>query len=226
MKGALAPSLLLAGPGVLIGSFLMGLIVYGGMPFSWSWNLSMLFGSILSATDPVAVVALLKGAGASSKLTMLIIGESLMNDGTAMVLFTLFYNIMQGDRYDASGILQFFFSMSFGSVFLGLAFGLITLRVLRNLNRPLMPEDTILQIVMTFTCAYLSFYVAQAVFEISGDFEILSLIFFVFTFLFLFYYNRSIMLLQRWYSACLARTAYNSQSRVNAQCVGCCRMAV
>lgn len=42
-------------------------------------------GSILSATDPVAVVALLKSAGASPKLTILIVGESLLNDGTAMV---------------------------------------------------------------------------------------------------------------------------------------------
>ena len=45
----------------------------------------MYTGSILSATDPVAVVALLKSAGASPKLTILIVGESLLNDGTAMV---------------------------------------------------------------------------------------------------------------------------------------------
>ncbi len=46
----------------------------------------MVFGSILSATDPVAVVALLKTAGASPKLTMVIVGESLMNDGTLCTL--------------------------------------------------------------------------------------------------------------------------------------------
>ena len=53
-------------------------------------------GAILSATDPVAVVALLKGAGASPKLTILIVGESLLNDGTAMVLFSLFYQSLNG----------------------------------------------------------------------------------------------------------------------------------
>jgi hypothetical protein len=40
------------------------------LPYDWDWNLSMAFGAILSATDPVAVVALLKSLGASPKLTM------------------------------------------------------------------------------------------------------------------------------------------------------------
>jgi hypothetical protein len=76
---------LLAGPGVVIGAVLMGVFAKFLLPYNWSWNLAMVFGSILSATDPVAVVALLKSAGASPKLTILIVGESLLNDGTAMV---------------------------------------------------------------------------------------------------------------------------------------------
>ena len=54
------------------------------------WLASMLFGAVVSATDPVAVVALLKDLGASKKLGTLIEGESLLNDGTAIVaLFCL-----------------------------------------------------------------------------------------------------------------------------------------
>ena len=49
-------------------------------------------GSILSATDPVAVVALMKELGVSEKLGTLMEGESLLNDGTAIVLFSVFYN--------------------------------------------------------------------------------------------------------------------------------------
>ena len=45
------------------------------LPYGWDWNLAMAFGSILAATDPVAVVALLKAVGASPKLTMQITGE-------------------------------------------------------------------------------------------------------------------------------------------------------
>eukprot|EP01031_Cornospumella_fuschlensis_P035805 gene35805-43429_t len=92
VKGAFLQSAILAGPGVLIGAALMGVFAKAILPYNWAWNLCMVFGAILSATDPVAVVALLKSVGASPKLTILIVGESLMNDGTSMVLFTLFYN--------------------------------------------------------------------------------------------------------------------------------------
>ncbi|KAL7000706.1 Son of sevenless 1, partial [Sarracenia purpurea var. burkii] len=50
-------------------------------PYDWSWKTSLLLGGLLSATDPVAVVALLKDLGASKKLSTIIEGESLMNDG-------------------------------------------------------------------------------------------------------------------------------------------------
>ena len=168
VKGGFPQSLLLAGPGVVIGAFLMGTIIYYVMDLGWTWNEAMIFGAITSATDPVAVVALLKGAGASPQLTITIIGESLMNDGTAMVLFMLFYNMMEGTTYDVLGVFYFFMSMSFGSVLLGVVMGLITVRMLRNLNRTLVEEDKTLQIALTFCCAYLSFFVAQHLLDISG----------------------------------------------------------
>jgi len=51
------------------------------LPYDWNWSTGLLLGGLLSATDPVAVVALLKELGASKKLSTLIEGESLMNDG-------------------------------------------------------------------------------------------------------------------------------------------------
>jgi NhaP-type Na+/H+ or K+/H+ antiporter len=129
-------ALLLAGPGVLVGAYLMGSFVFYCVPsIHWSWNLCMLFGSILSATDPVAVVALLKDAGASPKLTILIIGESLMNDGTAMVLFTLYYNIMKGEKYSVGDILLFFMEEVLGAPLLGMALGLVAVYCLSKVNR-------------------------------------------------------------------------------------------
>lgn len=56
-------------------------IVQLTFPYNWSWKTSLLLGGLLSATDPVAVVALLKELGASKKLNTIIEGESLMNDG-------------------------------------------------------------------------------------------------------------------------------------------------
>ena len=90
VKGGIIQATILAGPGVLFGAVMMSVITKYLLPYNWNWNLAMTFGLILSATDPVAVVALLKSACASPKLTILIVGESLLNDGTAMVLLLCF----------------------------------------------------------------------------------------------------------------------------------------
>ena len=84
-------------------------------------------GSILAATDPVAVVSMLKEVGASQRLTMQITGEALMNDGTAMVLFNLFwamYNKNKGYLYnDFGSMLKFFCRMSLAGPLLGYLLG-------------------------------------------------------------------------------------------------------
>lgn len=168
VKGGIFQSIVLAGPGVLIGAALMGVFTKYLLPYNWSWTLSMVFGSILSATDPVAVVALLKSVGASPKLTILIVGESLLNDGSAMVLFTLFFNSLNGTVYNAGSIIAFFFEAAIGSVLLGIAFGLVTVRWLRSANRPLKEIDVTTQIAITICCAYLCFFTAQYTLKISG----------------------------------------------------------
>lgn len=168
VRGGFLQSVILAGPGVLIGAALMGVVAKILLPYHWSWTLSMVFGSILSATDPVAVVSLLKSVGASPKLTILIVGESLLNDGSAMVLFTLFFNSLNGTVYTAGSIISFFFSAAIGSVLLGIAFGLVTVRWLRSANRPLKEIDVTTQIAITICCAYLCFFTAQYALKISG----------------------------------------------------------
>lgn len=59
-------------------------------PYGWDWKTSLLLGGLLSATDPVAVVALLKELGASKKMNTIIEGESLMNDGYELFICHLF----------------------------------------------------------------------------------------------------------------------------------------
>merc|ERR1719326_956090 len=95
----------LAGPGVLINAFVAALFIK--YYFDWSFLLSLVTGSILCATDPVAVVALLKELGASPTLTVQIQGESLLNDGTAIVLYTVAYNMLSGEDYDATDVASF-----------------------------------------------------------------------------------------------------------------------
>jgi len=60
-------------------------------PYNWSWKTSLLLGGLLSATDPVAIVALLKELGASKKLSTIIEGESLMNDGYLYFMIYCFF---------------------------------------------------------------------------------------------------------------------------------------
>lgn len=167
-KGGLVQSFLLAGPGVLIGAALMGVFIKLVLPYNWPWNLSMLLGSILSATDTVAMVALLKSVGASPKLTILIVGESLLNDGSAMVLFTIFYNSVNGTVYTAQSILSYIFATVLGSLALGAGIGILALRWLRSANRPLVETDVTIQIAVTICCSYLTFFLAENTLEISG----------------------------------------------------------
>ena len=81
-------SCLLAFPGSVLGTFLLAACVKVMLPYEWSWSLCYVFGAILSATDPVAVVALLKTVGISASFTVLITQEALWNDGTGT--FTTF----------------------------------------------------------------------------------------------------------------------------------------
>lgn len=91
-----------------------------------------------------------------------------MNDGTAMVLFTLYYNLMKGDQYDTSKIFLFFLSTCIGSPMLGIGIGFVGVYWLGRANRPLSGDDVTFQIVVTVCVAYLVFFIAQYECEMSG----------------------------------------------------------
>ncbi|KAG2707630.1 hypothetical protein I3760_05G156300 [Carya illinoinensis] len=126
IKRCLAQMIVLAGPGVLISTFCLGSALKFTFPYNWSWKTSLLLGGLLSATDPVAVVALLKDLGASKKLSTIIEGESLMNDGTAIVVYQLFYQMVLGKSFNWTAIIKFLTKVSLGAVGIGLAFGIIS----------------------------------------------------------------------------------------------------
>ena len=88
----------MAGPILIVCITLTACVMYWILDYkdTLSFTACLLFGSIVSATDPIAVVALLKEVGASKKLNTLIEGESLLNDGTAMVFFLIFIKIVEG----------------------------------------------------------------------------------------------------------------------------------
>jgi len=93
LRKSFAQVLVLAIPGYLMTSALTAVVIKFVFDYEWSWNGSLMLGAILSATDPVAVVALLKGSPGGKDvhhLSIVVEGESLLNDGAAIVLFNIF----------------------------------------------------------------------------------------------------------------------------------------
>ncbi|MCG8613331.1 MAG: cation:proton antiporter, partial [Pseudomonadales bacterium] len=70
---------ILAIPGLIVSTLLTAAFVYYLFPWQWSWAIALLFGALISATDPVAVVALLNEVSSRKRLETLIEGESLLN---------------------------------------------------------------------------------------------------------------------------------------------------
>lgn len=161
-------ALLLAGPGVLIGTVLTALAVKTFFPYDWSFSLCMTLGSILSATDPVAVVSLLKAVGASTRLTMQITGESLLNDGSAMVVFTIFFDVSRGRPYSTSQVVEYFARMVFVSPLLGGFIGLVALVWMSRASQRHAECDGIIQLAITICAAYLAFYLGESTAKTSG----------------------------------------------------------
>lgn len=95
-KKTLANATLLAVPGLIICMLLTGTLLIGIAHIvpgfeSWTWGLALMFGALISATDPVAVVALLHELKTSKRFSTLVDAESLLNDGTGIVCFMLFF---------------------------------------------------------------------------------------------------------------------------------------
>ncbi len=168
IRTAMPQCMALAGPGVLLGTAVLGMLTKLVLPYDWPWLLCTLYASILSATDTVAVLSIMSEAGASPKLSVIIVGESLFNDGTSMVVFELLTQVLHSGSTTFMGVLLFFLKMTFGSVAFGIIVGYITVMWLRRVNRPLKDVDVASQVLITLTVAYLTFYIAQEVMQVSG----------------------------------------------------------
>lgn len=124
----------------------------------FSFNAALLYGAIVSATDPVAVVALLKELGAPKQLSTLIEGESLLNDGTAMVVFAVLVLIVRGPEEPLTfpDIMVKFLVLSGGGPILGLIFGVIVRFLLNRIHR-----NFVLEVNTTIAFTYAMFYIAE-----------------------------------------------------------------
>jgi len=159
---------LTACPGVVLGTALVGTASYYVLPYDWSWSVCFTFGSVLSATDPVAVVALFNTLGVSPRLTMLVSGESLMNDGTAIVIFSLMLKLALGASLDAYSVATFFAHMTLTSVVVGGAIGFLTVGIIGLCSQERFHSDAMIQVITTLCCSYLAFFLAESEASCSG----------------------------------------------------------
>eukprot|EP00754_Rhynchopus_humris_P001585 Rhum_TRINITY_DN10919_c0_g1::Rhum_TRINITY_DN10919_c0_g1_i1::g.41331::m.41331 len=170
LKKTLPYCLMLAGPGILLATFLTAALAKlffttsGVGTYEWSWITCILYGAIVSATDPVAVVALLKEIGAPESISVLIEGESLLNDGTAIVLFNLLVSAVPTGEYDFNiHSLGTFCWIAFGGPVVGLVAGIIGEWCLSKVF-----NDALIEITITVCAAYLTFFVAEGFLHVSG----------------------------------------------------------
>jgi sodium/hydrogen exchanger 10/11 len=164
--------MIMAGPMLLLAIFLTAFEFKYILSYDkFGWPEALLFGAIISATDPVAVVALLKELGASKRLSTLIEGESLLNDGTAMVVFLVLLEIVKGVEMSFGDIIIKFVRLSFGGPLLGLV-GAFILQFL--LNR--IYNDGVLEVNSTIFMSYALFYLAEGTaLHVSGILAIVVL---------------------------------------------------
>jgi NhaP-type Na+/H+ or K+/H+ antiporter len=163
-------------PLVLAGTALTALVAYYIFPFEWSFSLCLTFGSILSATDPVAVAALLEEVGAPPRLKTHIAGESLLNDGAAIVFFFIFSEIFFSE-FDIEGFgekigwgegVKIFVQKAFGGAAIGLVAGAIIIFVMVMLHRRFSREENIVQVTAVVGLVYLNYFVADLICGTSG----------------------------------------------------------
>ncbi len=132
------PILTFATFGTLTSTFLMGIFSYSllkivGLDVDFIYCL--LFGALISPTDPIAVLGILKQVGAPKKLETKIVGESLFNDGVGVVVFLTIYQIAKGGSGVTFGhVVEMFLVEVVGGIALGLLLGWITYRLLKSID--------------------------------------------------------------------------------------------
>ncbi|MBY0546474.1 MAG: Na+/H+ antiporter [Candidatus Obscuribacterales bacterium] len=165
LKSCFKPVSLLATVGVLISAVVVGFVVHviTGIDF----KVGLLFGAMISATDPISVLALFKKLRVNRRLHMILEGESLLNDGTAVALFkVLLASMLIGSDLSWTKIGMDFFLMTFGGMLVGAAVGYISSKVTEYF------DDHLLETTLTVLVAYGSYILAEQ-FKVSSVIAVL-----------------------------------------------------
>ena len=159
LRQNLAPILFLAVPGVLLTTALVGGMTALGTGVAL--GTAAVFGALIAATDPVAVVSLFRALGVPRRLSLIVEGESLFNDGTAIVIFRIALAAVLTGVFDPlTGILDFL-RVSLGGIVVGLALGWITALLIARIR------DRLIVTSLTTILAFGSYLAAEQI-HVSG----------------------------------------------------------
>lgn len=167
-KKTLTNATLLAAPGLIIcmiltAGVLMAISFFVPGYEKWTWASALMFGALISATDPVAVVALLHELKTSKRFSTLVDAESLLNDGTGIVCFMLFYGITVWGRNDELTPILEFCQVVAGGAILGFIAARLVIWFITRVNSEEMIQNSVI-----ILSAYLVFILAQLYLGISG----------------------------------------------------------
>jgi CPA1 family monovalent cation:H+ antiporter len=148
----------------ILGVILTTLLVGGLVSITAGIGLStaMIFGALIAATDPVAVIALFRTIGAPKRLQVLLEGESLLNDGTAIVLFNLMLGIAITGRFNFGISVVQFFIVAGGGIVVGLIAGILVSQLIGRI------DNHLIETMLTTILAYGSYLIAEYFFGVSG----------------------------------------------------------
>ena len=160
VRDNLRPITLLAIPGVI----LTAVCVAAGLHYATGlgWETAFLFGAIMSATDPVSVLAIFRKIGAPRRLSVILEGESLFNDGTSIVVFRIVLGIIAASTLTnpLATVVQFIVVVM-GAVLLGAAIGYLVSAVISRIN------DYLVETTATLVLAYGTYLLAEQI-GVSG----------------------------------------------------------
>lgn len=160
------PVMLFSTVSVIISTFAVGLILYYVLPvlgFEVPILYCLLFGALISPTDPVAVLSILKNARVPKSLETKVAGESLFNDGVAVVVFAVILQLASGDSFDITfgNISWLLLKEAGGGFLLGALLGFTASKAIKSVN------DYIVSVLITLSVVMGGYLIAHAM-HISG----------------------------------------------------------
>lgn len=166
LKEQLRPVLIFSTLGVVISTFVVGFGMFYILPFlriELPFIYCLLFGALISPTDPVAVLSILKQANVSKSLETKVAGESLFNDGMAVVVFTVVLQLAIGNEVDlgVESIGLLLLKEAGGGLLLGVILGWVTSRLMREV------DDYIISVLVTLSVVMGGYLIARQM-HISG----------------------------------------------------------